>query len=78
MEALAGRLRRNGVLRIATDWQPYAIGYSEAHCEPCPMLRNLSPDGTFVPRPAERSPTRFELRGERLGHEVWDLAFSRP
>lgn len=65
------------MLRIATDWQPYAIEILEA-LRAIPDLRNLSADGTFVPRPAERSPTRFELRGERLGHEVWDLAFSRP
>src|SRR5438105_1113703 len=37
----------------------------------------LSPAGAFAPRPAERVPTRFERRGERLGHEVWDLAFRR-
>jgi tRNA (guanine-N7-)-methyltransferase len=40
-------------------------------------LRNLALDGTFVPRPTERAPTRFEKRGERLGHGVWDLAFER-
>jgi tRNA (guanine-N7-)-methyltransferase len=42
-----------------------------------PALENLSAGGSFVPRPGERSPTRFERRGERLGHEVWDLAFRR-
>jgi tRNA (guanine-N7-)-methyltransferase len=42
-----------------------------------PGLENLAADGAFVPRPAERAPTRFERRGERLGHEVWDLAFRR-
>ena len=40
-------------------------------------LENLAADGAFVPRPLEREPTRFERRGERLGHEVWDLAFRR-
>ena len=39
------------------------------------VKRDASP--AFVPRPPERAPTRFERRGERLGHEVWDLAFSR-
>src|SRR6266853_504798 len=42
-----------------------------------PELENLAADGAFVPRSAERAPTRFERRGERLGHEVWDLAFRR-
>ena len=43
----------------------------------CEVLENLAPDGAFVPRPLEREPTRFERRGERLGHEVWDLAFRK-
>jgi len=40
-------------------------------------LENLAADGGFVPRPSEREPTRFERRGERLGHEVWDLAYRK-
>jgi tRNA (guanine-N7-)-methyltransferase len=42
-----------------------------------PRLENLSADGGFVPRPASRPKTRFEARGERLGHAVFDLAFVR-
>jgi tRNA (guanine-N7-)-methyltransferase len=38
---------------------------------------NLSPTGDWMPRPDERAPTRFEKRGARLGHGVWDLAFKR-
>jgi tRNA (guanine-N7-)-methyltransferase len=75
--ALAERaLAAGGVLRLATDWQPYALEML-AHLGAAPGLRNLAVDGGFVPRPAERTPTRFELRGTRLGHEVWDLAFAR-
>jgi tRNA (guanine-N7-)-methyltransferase len=48
-----------------------------AHLRAAPGWRNLAADGGFVARPAERTPTRFELRGTRLGHEVWDLAFAR-
>ena len=73
---IADRLRVRGVLRFATDWQPYAQEALEV-LNSNPLLRNLSADGTFVPRPAERNPTRFEKRGERLGHGVWDLAFER-
>lgn len=76
VELVAARLRPGGVLRFATDWQPYADAALEV-LSANPELRNLSSDGTFVPRPTERNPTRFEKRGERLGHGVWDLAFQR-
>lgn len=76
VELVAQRLRPGGVLRLATDWQPYAQAALEV-LGASALLRNLSPDESFVPRPAERQPTRFEKRGERLGHDVWDLAFAR-
>jgi len=76
VQLLAERLASGGVLRIATDWQPYALEML-ATLSATPQLHNLAADGSFVPRPAERAPTRFERRGERLGHEVWDLAFRR-
>jgi tRNA (guanine-N7-)-methyltransferase len=76
VELAADRLQRGGVLRMATDWQPYAQEML-ATLGATSRLRNLAADGTFIPRPAERVATRFEKRGERLGHEVWDLAFSR-
>ena len=69
-------LEPGGVLKLATDWQPYALEML-ACLNAVPGLRNLAPDGGFAGRTAERAPTRFELRGRRLGHEVWDLAFSR-
>jgi tRNA (guanine-N7-)-methyltransferase len=75
-ELVSDRLRAGGVLRFATDWQPYADAALEV-LSATPGFRNLAADGTFVPRPTERSPTRFERRGERLGHDVWDLAFAR-
>jgi len=75
-ELVTERLRVGGVLRFATDWQPYATFALEV-LNANPRLHNLSKDGAFVPRPTERSPTRFERRGERLGHGVWDLAFER-
>jgi tRNA (guanine-N7-)-methyltransferase len=75
-QLLADRLAEGGVLRLATDWEPYAqemLATLSAH----PSLRNLAPAGTFIPRPPERIATRFEERGERLGHAVWDLAFRK-
>jgi tRNA (guanine-N7-)-methyltransferase len=73
---VAAKLRRGGILRLATDWQDYAEQML-AVCNANPALRSLSEDLTFVPRPGFRPPTRFERRGERLGHGVWDLAYSR-
>ena len=75
VELVTERLQPGGVLRLATDWQPYAHEML-ATLAANPRLRNLAADGTFMPRP-QRTATRFEKRGERLGHEVWDLAFSR-
>ncbi len=75
-DLLASRLLSGGVLRLATDWQPYALEMLQT-LRATPTLSNLAADGGFVARPGERAPTRFERRGERLGHEVWDLAFRR-
>jgi len=72
----AARLVPGGRLRLATDWAPYAFAMLETLSAEG-NLENLAADGAFVPRPPEREPTRFERRGERLGHEVWDLAFRR-
>jgi tRNA (guanine-N7-)-methyltransferase len=71
---LAGRLKKGGVLRLATDWQPYAEQML-AVLDAAPELANMAALERFMPRPTERAPTRFERRGERLGHAVWDLAY---
>jgi len=73
---IASRLRTGGIFRLATDWQPYADWMLETLGR-CPLLRNESPDGGWSARPASRPPTRFELRGQQLGHAVRDLAFRR-
>jgi tRNA (guanine-N7-)-methyltransferase len=72
----AAKLRPRGVLRLATDWQDYAEQML-AVCNASPRLASLSADGTYVPRPDFRPPTRFERRGARLGHGVWDLAYAK-
>jgi tRNA (guanine-N7-)-methyltransferase len=74
MGLLAAKLKVGGVLRLATDWQAYAeqmLGVGNA----CERLQSLSPDRTYVERPDFRPATRFERRGARLGHGVWDLAY---
>jgi tRNA (guanine-N7-)-methyltransferase len=76
VELAASRLSSGGILRLATDWQPYAEQMLSVLAA-CRSLENLSPTGDYVPRPPDRSGTRFEKRGARLGHGVWDLAFRK-
>jgi tRNA (guanine-N7-)-methyltransferase len=73
---VARKLKPGGVLRMATDWQPYAE-HMLATAGQCAGLVNAAADGQYVERPASRPLTRFERRGQRLGHGVWDLAFIR-
>ena len=77
VELIASRLRAGGVLRLATDWEEYALQMLEVLNAAKSLFANLSPTGDWMPRPEERAPTRFEKRGARLGHGVWDLAFRR-
>lgn len=70
------KLKVGGVLHMATDWEAYAEHMLEV-MNGEPGYRNLAEDGRYVPRPAERPVTKFERRGERLGHGVWDLKFQR-
>jgi tRNA (guanine-N7-)-methyltransferase len=77
LELLASRLHAGGVLRLATDWEEYALQMLEVLRAASESFRNLSPTGDWMPRHEERAPTRFEKRGARLGHGVWDLAFRR-
>lgn len=76
VDLLAARIKPGGVLRLATDWVPYAEQMLEC-VSGNTAFANLAADGGYLPRDAARAPTRFERRGERLGHEVRDLAFSR-
>jgi len=71
---LARKMRPGGVLRLATDWQDYAEQMLRV-CNAEPRFDSQSAERGFVARPEFRPPTRFERRGERLGHAVWDLAY---
>ncbi len=77
VELVASRLAPGGIFKLATDWEPYAVQMLEVLSASQATFRNLSPTGDWMPRPEERAPTRFEKRGARLGHGVWDLAFER-
>lgn len=70
------RLKPGGTLYLATDWAHYAEQMRQV-CNAEPLLRNCAADGGFVARPPSRPITRFEARGERLGHAVFDLAYLR-
>ena len=70
------RLKPGGRLHLATDWEDYALQMM-AVLTAEEGLSNLSGEGKFAPRPACRPLTKFEQRGERLGHGVWDLVFQR-
>ena len=77
VELVARKLKPGGILRMATDWQPYAE-HMLATAGTSANLQNESATGDYVDRPDSRPLTRFERRGQRLGHGVWDLAFRRP
>ncbi|MFA9439907.1 tRNA (guanosine(46)-N7)-methyltransferase TrmB [Uliginosibacterium sp. sgz301328] len=71
---LARRLAPGGYLHCATDWEDYAMQMLEV-LRAEPLLENSCEE--FAPRPDYRPLTKFEARGLRLGHGVWDLIFRR-
>jgi tRNA (guanine-N7-)-methyltransferase len=72
--ALALRLSRGGYLHVATDWEDYASAIL-ATLSAEALLANTARD--YALRPPYRPPTKFERRGLRLGHGVWDIVFRR-
>ena len=72
----ASRLAPGGLLRLATDWAHYAT-HMRLTLDAEPLLENLAGVAGFVARPAERPLTRFETRGVKLGHAVFDLIYRR-
>ncbi len=71
---LVTRLQAGGLIHCATDWQPYAEQMLEV-LTATPGLVNSA--AGYAERPAYRPLTRFEARGLKLGHGVWDLMFKR-
>lgn len=76
VELVRGKLQTGGVFHMATDWEPYAEHMLEVMSSAA-GYRNLSVQNNYVPRPESRPLTKFEARGQRLGHGVWDLMFAR-
>lgn len=70
------KLAIGGIFHMATDWESYAQHMLDV-MSAAPGFVNLSNDGDYVPRPEHRPLTKFEQRGHRLGHGVWDLMFEK-
>lgn len=76
VDLLARKIKKGGHVFMATDWENYAEQMLEVFANN-PKFENLSEDNTYCDRIEFRSLTKFERRGQRLGHGVWDLIFRR-
>lgn len=76
IESIRGILAIGGVFHMATDWENYAECMLE-DMKDAPGFKNLSENNDYVPRPDSRPLTKFENRGQKLGHGVWDLQFAK-
>ena len=76
VESLRSKLKIGGVFHMATDWENYVEHMLEV-MNAAPGYDNLSETSDYMPRPDNRPLTKFEQRGHRLGHGVWDLMFKR-
>ena len=76
IELVSQRLKPNGIIHLATDWQPYAIQMLEelTHAK---QFENTFGVGNYATTQIDRIETKFERRGIRLGHGVWDLVFRK-
>jgi len=75
LDTLANKLTKGGAIHIATDWENYAEHIMET-LEAHPHFKNSIDAHIYSPRPAHRPLTKFENRGQRLGHSVWDILFT--
>lgn len=75
-ELIRKKLKQSGLFHMATDWQNYAEWMLE-HMESAPGYENTAGKGLYHPRPDFRPLTKFEARGHRAGHGVWDLIYRK-
>ncbi len=73
IEKLLPKLKQGGYIHLATDWEEYAVQMLEVLSSFPEQLANTATD--YAPTPNYRPETKFEARGKRLGHGVWDLVF---
>ena len=76
VQLLSRKLKTGGIFHMATDWENYAEYMLEVMTA-AEGFRNLAGKGNFIARPEYRPLTKFEQRGQRLGHGVWDLIFEK-
>ncbi len=74
IQLLTKKIKQGGFIHCATDWQEYAEHMLDVLNNE-KSLFNQQKEGGYAPRPDSRPLTKFEQRGERLGHGVWDLIF---
>ena len=74
IQLLVKKIKKDGFIHCATDWQEYAEHILEVLATE-PALYNQQLTGGYSPKPESRPLTKFEQRGARLGHGVWDLIF---
>lgn len=73
---IAQKLKPGGVFHLATDWEEYALHMADI-MNSAVDFSNTTSDGDFIARPDYRPLTKFEQRGKRLGHGVWDLIYQK-
>ena len=76
IQLIRKKLQLSGQFHMATDWEHYAIQMLDS-MKKAPGFKNCAQDGEYIPRPDYRPVTKFERRGERLGHGVWDILFEK-
>ena len=76
IQRVSSKLKVGGLCHLATDWEPYAEHMMEVMTL-AEGFSNQAHDYCFSPRPEYRPLTKFERRGQRLGHGVWDLLFKK-
>ncbi len=75
LDLLSKKLKNNGIAHIATDWENYAEHIMDT-LESHPHFKNCAGDHIYSVRPKNRPLTKFENRGQKLGHGVWDIIFT--
>ena len=75
LDLLSKKLKKDGIIHIVTDWQNYAehiMSTLESHI----CFKNCAGGHMYSKRPKQRPLTKFENRGQKLGHSVWDIIFT--
>ncbi len=76
IQLIRKKLQSHGQFHMATDWKDYAVQMLK-EMTGASGFKNCSDNGDYIPRPEHRPMTKFERRGERLGHGVWDILFEK-